>query len=58
MAKKYVVEAFDVSGGVFKTQIAKLYEEIANYANKKNLTIVKVSDMDEKGRCAVIFEEQ
>lgn len=57
MAKKYVVEAFDVSGGVFKTQIAKLYEEIANYANKKNLTIVKVSDMDEKGRCAVIFEE-
>lgn len=57
MAKNYIVQDFDASGGVFKTQTTKLYQEIADYANKKNLTIIKVSDMDEKGRCAVIFEE-
>ena len=57
MVRKYIVEDFDANGGVFKTQTTKLYQEIADYANKKGLTIIKVSDMDEKGRCAVIFEE-
>ena len=54
---KYIVENFDANGGVFKTQQTKLFQEIADYANKKSLSIVQVSDMDDKGRCAVIFEE-
>ena len=35
MVKNYIVEDFDANGGVFKTQTTKLYQEIADYANKK-----------------------
>lgn len=54
---KYVVEEFEARSGMFKSQMAKVYQEIADYANKKSLRIVKVSDADEKGQCTVIFEE-
>lgn len=54
---KYVVEEFEARSGIFKSQMAKVYQEIADYANKNSLRIVKVSDADEKGHCTVIFEE-
>lgn len=57
MMGKYIVENFDANSGVFKTQQTKLFQEIADYANKKSLKIIEVSEMDDKGRCAVIFEE-
>ena len=53
---KYIVEEFDANSGIFKSKQVKLYQEIADYANKKQLRIVSVSDMDEKGKSAVIFE--
>lgn len=54
---KYIVEEFDANSGIFKSQQVKLYQEIADYANKKNLRIVSVSEMDDKGKSAVLFEE-
>ncbi|XJS11082.1 hypothetical protein ACF3NG_02110 [Aerococcaceae bacterium WGS1372] len=54
---KYIVKEFDANSGIFKSKQEKLYQEIADYANKKGLRIVSVSDMDEKGKSAVIFEE-
>ena len=54
---KYVIEEFEARSGIFKSQMAKVYQEIADYANKKALRIVKVSDADENGHCTVIFEE-
>lgn len=54
---KYVVEEFEARGGLFKSQQTKIYQEIANYANKNSMKIVKVSEADEKGYCTVIFEE-
>ena len=40
---KYVIEEFEARSGIFKSQMAKVYQEIADYANKKALRIVKVS---------------
>ncbi|UUX35413.1 hypothetical protein [Fundicoccus culcitae] len=57
MAKKYIVEEFEPNMGLFKSNTTKIYKQIADYANKKNLTIIKVSDIDEKGNCTAIFEE-
>lgn len=54
---QYIVEEFEARSGIFKSQMAKVYQEIADYANKKSLRIVKVSNADEKGHCTVIFEE-
>lgn len=54
---QYIVEEFEARSGIFKSQMAKVYQEIADYVNKKSLRIVKVSDADEKGHCTVIFEE-
>lgn len=53
----YVVEEFEARSGIFKSQQAKVYQDIADYANKKSLKIIKVSEADESGRCTVIFEE-
>ena len=54
---KYVVEEFEARSGIFKSQQAKVYQEIADHANKKGLKIIKVSEPDDNGRCTVIFEE-
>ncbi len=53
----YVVEEFEARSGIFKSKQAKVYQEIVDYANKKSLKIIKVSEADESGRCTVIFEE-
>ena len=54
--EKYVVEEFEARSGIFKSQQAKVYQEIVDHANKKALKIIKVSEMDDRGRCTVIFE--
>lgn len=54
---KYIVDEFEARSGIFKSQQAKVYQEIADHANKKALKIIKVSEPDDKGRCTVIFEE-